>query len=68
MSNVEVAIEPRDFHRRPLLRWDLLRVICTIRSRSRSRIYVCMCVGRGVVCRVERSLRKPVLHKLNFIP
>jgi len=28
-------------------------------------VYVC---GSGVVCRIERGLRKPVLHKLNFIP
>jgi len=25
MPNVEVATEPRDFHRRPLLCWDPLR-------------------------------------------
>jgi len=47
MSNVKVAIEPRDFHRRPLLCWNWLRVICTIRSRIRIRISVCMCVWVG---------------------
>ena len=37
-------------------------------SESDSDLCVYVCVGRGVVCRVERGLRKPVLHKLNFIP
>jgi len=47
MSNVEVAIEPRDFHRRSLLCWDLLRGdMYDKESDSDLHLCVYVCVGR----------------------
>jgi len=48
MSNVEVAIEPHDFHRRPLLCWDLLQGDMYDKdsdSDSDLCVYVCVWVG-----------------------
>jgi len=45
MPNIEVAIEPRDFHKRPLLCWDLLRGdMYDKESDSDSDLCLCVCV------------------------